>query len=240
MSAADSNAPATILAGPPTSIDGFVRFFNDTKATIEVTHVTVRDSDGDEAMIELDPVTVAPGRTARLAVRFGLNPQTEPGAYPLEIDVADTTIPVTAQISAAPEVGISPQVLVVDNVPDSSFTQTVVVANNGNVPVFVADFGAVSVYREDQSLTTLLGISTRTAAAPIPSVEALPEPSGTLTVSTGSGRVEIGPGDIVAVQLDIDVPAGLDQTMRHLTLLPISVRTLLVTLVPAGPDPAPV
>ena len=236
LTTTESETRETILAGTPTSVDGFVHYENETGKPVDVTQVTIRDADGDEAVIDVDPVTVGPGRTARIAVRFALNPQTAPGSYPLEAVVAGVIIPVTAHIAATQETGISPTVLVIDNVPKASSTETVVVANNGNVAVFVADFGQVPLYREDAALTTLLAISTRTAATGVPNVEALPEPAGTLDVSTGSGRVEIRPGEIAAVGLDITVPADLDQTTRYLAALPISVRTLLVTLVPSGPE----
>lgn len=226
---------AVILAGPPTSIDGFVWYRNETDKPVDLSQVMVRDEDGDVATIGIDPVTVGPGRAARIAVRFSLNPQTAPGAYPLEVVVGGVTTPAAAYLSPTQEVGLSPPVLVIDNVPEASSTVTVVVVNNGNVPVFVADFGDVPLYREDAALTTLLAISTRTATSGVPIVEALPEPSGSLSVTTGAGRVEIDPGDIATVDLHIGVPVGLDQTTRYLAALPISVRTLLVTLVPCGP-----
>lgn len=239
MITTDSEIRPAILAGPPTSIDGFVTYRNDTGKAVQVSHVTVRDADGDEATIEVEPVTIGPGRTARIAVRFGLNPQTAPGWYPLEAVVAGATMPMTAYVSPTHVVGISPAVLVIDNVPETTSTQTVVVANNGNVPVFVADFGAVPLYREDAALTTLLAISTRSAATGVPSIEPLPEAAGALSVTTGAGRVEVGPGEVSAMELQIEVPADLEQTTRYLAALPISVRTLLVTLVPSGPENRP-
>ena len=50
------------------------------------------------------------------------------------------------------------------------------------------------------------------------------------------GRVEIGPGDTTVIDLTIGVPDDLAQSARYLAALPIALRTMLITVVPAGPE----
>ena len=168
-------------------------------------------------------------------MRLALDPHTPPGAYPIEVGIAGRTGAATIHIVAAHEVGLTPEVLVVDNLPGVSVVHGIVVANNGNVPVFLADFGAVPLYREDTALTTLLGLVNRSTAA-TQALEALPDPAASIGVTTKSGRVEIGPGDTTVIDLTIGVPDDLAQSARYLAALPIALRTILITVVPAGPE----
>lgn len=230
-----SDLQPSVLAGPPNAVSGLLHFSNDTSGDVEITEVTVTDPDGAQATLAVDPITVGAGRNARIAVRLALDPQTEPGAYAIEVGIAGRTGPATIHIVAAREVGVTPEVVVVDNIPGASVVQAVVVANNGNVPVYLADFGAVPLYREDTALTTLLGIATRPTSGS-PALEPLPDAVASIGVTTESGRVEIAPGDTSVIDLTIGVPDELTQSTRYLAALPIALRTLLITVVPAGPE----
>lgn len=233
--AAKSDLQPSVLAGPPAAVSGLVHFHNDTAGDVVIAEVTVTDPDGVQATLAVDPITVGAGRSARVAVRLALDPHTAPGAYPIEIGIAGKAAAATIHIVAAHEVGVTPEILVVENVPGESAVQAIVVANNGNVPVYLADFGAVPLYREDTALTTLLGIANRSSATTT-ALEPLPDAVTAIDVTTDSGRVEIAPGDTTVIDLTIGVPDDLAQSARYLAALPIALRTLLIAVVPAGPE----
>lgn len=233
--AAKSDLQPSVLAGPPTAVSGLLHFKNDTSGALTISEVMVTDPDGVQATLAVDPITVGPGRNARIPVRLALDPHTPPGAYPVEVGIAERTGAATIHIVAAHEVGLTPDVLVVDNVPGASVVRGIVVANNGNVPAFLADFGAVPLYREDTALTTLLGLVNRSSAA-TPAIEPLPDAAASIDVTTEAGRVEIGPSDTAVIDLTIGVPDDLAQSARYLAALPIALSTLLIAVVPAGPE----
>jgi len=233
--AAKSDLQPSVLAGPPAAVSGLLHFRNDTAGDVDITEVTVTDPDGVQATLAVDPISVGAGRNARIAVRLALDPHTAPGAYPIEVGIAGRTTAATIHIVAAHEVGVTPEILVVDNVPGASVVQAIVVANNGNVPVYLAEFGAVPLYREDTALTTLLGIVNRSPAA-TPALEPLPDAVASIDVTTDSGRVEIAPSETNVIDLTIGVPDDLAQSARYLAALPIALRTLLIAVVPAGPE----
>ena len=225
-----------ILAGPPESVSGFVPFHNTTSADTVITQVEITDEDGTPALLAVDPVTVAAGTTARIAITLSLQPQTAPGDYALTAAISNVTTEISAQVAESRQLAISPDAVVVDNIPEAVFVKPLVVSNMGNVAVHVADFGEVPLYREDTALATILAISRPAPDATPRTIDPLPETSVSLTVSTGTGRVEIPAGESRKVDLIITVPADLPQTARYLALLPISVRSLVLAVVPAGPE----
>jgi hypothetical protein len=239
---ADENQRA-LLAGPPAEVSGVLPFYNATDEEVTIDEVVVCNLDkgekGDKEDLPrpVEAVTVAPGCTARIAVRLALRPQTAAGPYFLTVTIGGVETEVTAYVAENRELALSPDALVIDNVPAAKVVKQVVIENQGNVPVFVADFGEVSLYREDTALGTLLAIARPSPTKAAATIEPLPEPAATMMVTTGGGRVEIPPGQGRAVDLTVTIPSDLSQSTRYLTGLPIAGRMLLVVLVPAGPKP---
>ncbi len=228
-----------ILAGPPAAVSGFIPFENTTGNDVVITQVEMTDSSNNKELIPVDSVAVPAGKTARIALNLTFQPQTTPDEYQLVATIGGATITVLAQVAESRQLAMSPDALVVDNVSNATVVKPLVVSNEGNVPVYVADFGAVPLYREDAALTTMLAMARPRPDAAAPAIEPLPEKAATLTVSTGSGRIEIPPGEGRKIDLTITVPADLPQTSRYLAALPVSVRTLLVAVVPAGAGGSP-
>ena len=229
-------APSAILAGPPGSVSGFVPFHNLTDDPVIVDQVLIRDPDARETTLSIEPMAVGPGQRVRVAVTLFLRPQTPPGAYALEATIAGTTAAVVAHVTEARDFTLSPASLVVD-VAGLSVTKTVVVANEGNVPIFVPDYGDVPLYREEGALITLRAMAGGSALDVQAEIDSLPDPDAVLGVATKGGRVEIAPGETCAVELSITVPPDLSPASRYLAALPVSLRTLLVAVVPGGVEP---
>lgn len=226
-----------ILAGPPSSVSGFIPFHNDTGSAIALEQIEIKDDAGTEETFDIEPVTVDPDDTARIAVTLTLEPQTEPKEYDLWATIDKATIAVKACVAETRVVGISPEALVVDNIPEAVVDKYLVVANEGNVPVYVADFGDVPLYREDGALATLLALARPAPDLVQQPVDPLRQPAATMAVATAGGRVEVPPGESRTVALTFTVPADLPQTARYVAALPVAVRTVLVAVVPAGPEP---
>jgi hypothetical protein len=151
--------------------------------------------------------------------------------------IAGVTTAVVAHVAEVCELVLSPDALVIDNIAGAPVTKSVVVANHGNVPLFVPNYGDVPLYREDAALITLLAIARGSALNVRAGIESLPEPDATLRVTTKGGRVSVAPGEIRSVELTVVVPPDLSPATRYLAALPMNIRTLLVAVVPAGAEP---
>lgn len=233
-----SDASAVVLSGLPAAVSGLVPFHNATAQAVIVEEVVIHDPAGSGATrLPIQPVTVPVGETVRIAVELAFQPQTEPGAHPVDVEIAGVSTTVIVHVAEGRSVAISPESLVVDNVPDAATTKTVGVSNQGNVPVFVADFGELPAYREDEALAAVQALARtapelgRTAAAP------LPEPAASLAITTAGGRVEVPPGETRIIELTVTLPPDLAQSSRYLVPIPIAVRTLVLVVVPAGSAP---
>jgi hypothetical protein len=233
-----------VLAGPPSSLSGFLPFHNGTDATVRIVEVTIADTDTDATLVvPVEETVVGPGQRSRVPVRLPLPPQTAPGAYPLAITVADQQVDATAHVEPAHLVALSPGSLVVDNLPGEKTSVTIVVANEGNVPVHLADVSALPLYREDQALVTLHAIADPARLAELDRLTPLPDPVAELVFTLPAGQQVVAAGETRPVEIVLVVPDELPQTHRFLAALPISVATLLLAVVPAGRsrprDPGP-
>jgi hypothetical protein len=224
-----------ILAGTPGAVSGFLPFHNRTDGPVPITEVTVGDIDTDATMIvPVEHTVVAPGRRVRIPLELTLPPQTTPDAYPLIVTVADTTVEATAYVAESHVLALSPATLIVENRPDTKSSRTLVVANEGNVAMRVPDLDRLPLYREDTALVTLRALADPTLVTPDTRLPPLPEPVGELRVTTRGVGQPIAPGDARAIELVVGVPQGLPQPHRFLAALPLSVATVLVTVVPGG------
>jgi len=225
---------STILAGPPNSLSGVVPYRNITANAVTIAEVTIDDDDSSITLVvPVAETTVAPGQRHDVAVKLQLPPQTPPGAYPLEITIADEKFPAFAQVAPAHEPGLSPAAIVVENLPGTTVTTSLVIANAGNVDVCVAEFGTVAVFPEDVARTTLVRLATSRQLDDV-EIDPLPDATETIDVVPTGGRQVVTPGATRVVELAITLPEGLSQAVRWLAAVPISTRSLLITVVPAG------
>ena len=224
----------TILAGPPNSLSGVVAYRNTTATSVTIAEVTIDDDDSSVSLVvPVAETTVAAGQRHDIVVGLQLPPQTPPGAYPLEITIADEKFSAVAHVAAAHEPGLSPAAIVVGNVPGATVTTSLVIANAGNVDVCIAEFGSVALFREDVARTTLVRLATSRLLDDV-DVDPLPDAAETIDVMPSGGRQVVTPGATRVVELAITLPEGLSQAVRWLAAVPISTRSLLITVVPAG------
>jgi hypothetical protein len=228
------NETTTVLAGPPNSLSGVVPYRNTTADAVTISEVTIDDDDSSITLVvPVTETTVAPGQRHDIVLGLQLPPHTAPGAYPLGIIVADSKVEAVAQVAEAHEAGLSPGAIVVGNVPGATVTTSLVIANAGNVDVCIAEFGAVDLYPEDVARTTLVRLATARLLDDV-AVDPLPEATETIEVMPGGGRQVVAPGDTRVIELAITLPKGLSQAVRWLAAVPISTRSLLIAVVPAG------
>lgn len=226
------------LAGPPRSISGFVPYRNTTSSPVTISDVTIDDDDSDTSLVLPVPeTTVEPGRLARIELRLPFPPHAKPGDYPLEITVGESQVAAVAHVAEAHDVGLSPDLLAVPNVPDAVFAKTLVIANEGNVDVDVVEAVELPLYREDVARTTLGRIAASRILDPAIEVQQLPEPQAVLQVVAAGGPRAIPAGATEPVVFHVSVPADLPQSQRWLAGLPIALRTVVLVVMPGSAPP---
>lgn len=226
---------SAILAGPPGSISGFVPFHNTSSSPQTITDVTVDDEGSSVSLVISVPETVVePGQRVRLELRMEFPPQTPAAAYPLEITVADTTVPAVAHVAEEHNLGLSPEFIVVPNTPGATIVRSIVIANEGNVDVSVAGVDDLAVYAEDEARSTLARLATTTLLDGSTDIEPLPDRQSTLQVAPAGGTQAISPGATRAVELEITLPEDLPQGGRWLAGWPIALRTAVIAVIPGG------
>lgn len=227
-----------VLSGPPDGLSGRVPYHNDTGATVTITQVGVDapDDPTPRATVAVDEVTVPPGAEVLVRLRLQVAPSTPPGAYPLVLTVADTSVPATAQVVASPRLRVTPPALVLDGLSADAVATTVVVTNEGNVALRLPSALSVPVHREDLALPTLAAL-VRDAPDELDLVTPLPdEPAGTVDVSIDDAG-EVAPGTTRICTCTFSVAAPLASSTRHVGALPLSIGTVLLVLPPDGTGP---
>lgn len=227
-----------VLAGAPSAVSGVLPFHNATDTELTITEVSIDETDSTTTLIvPVDRTVVAPGGNARIGVTLTLPPQTAPGEYPLDVTIAEMQVPTTAHVTEARVLGLVPDLLVVENYAGVTARRTMVVANEGNVAVRVPDEVSLPVYREEMALETLRTLASGKLGTR--RIAPLPEPVATIDVATDRGARTVAPGEVEAIELLLALPEQLPQHSRFLAAFPISIRTLLIVVVPAGPPPEP-
>lgn len=223
-----------VLAGTPGSVSGFVPFRNATGAEVTVHEAVVDEAESTRSLVvPVGDVVVGPGEQVRIGVELQLPSQTPPGTYRLGITIADAHVDATAHVSEARDLRLSPDVLVIENHPGLTARRTVVMANEGNVGAHVPGTMTLPLYREDMALTALRAATG--ARWPTERLDPAPDPVGSIDVTVDGGARVVAPGETEPLDLLVTVPDDLPRDARVLAALPISIRTLLLVFVPAGP-----
>lgn len=244
-----------VLMGHPEVLQGDLHLKNPLDEKIKLRDMRLRQvvpEEVDEKVKEpiqpksqkLRTVLLRPGQQRRLRLTMGLEPNTPPGEYRGEIEVAGRTQPVVLHVTEKVDIRISPQSVVVENLSGESVKKRIVVSNRGNVPITIGEIGAVPLDDEQLQCRTL-----RAAAAAVGDeiktfqeylaiilyqAKVVMEHSGALRVRNLSGTTVVNPGEIKPVDLEIRIPEGLDKRSRFRGVVALYTANLEFLIVPAS------
>lgn len=244
-----------VLMGHPEVLQGDLHLKNPLDEKIKLRDMRLRQvvpEEVDEKVKEpiqpksqkLRTVLLRPGQQRRLRLTMGLEPNTPPGEYRGEIEVAGRTQPVVLHVTEKVDIRIAPQSVVVENLSGESVKKRIVVSNRGNVPITISEIGAVPLDDEQLQCRTL-----RAAAAAVGDeiktfqeylaiilyqAKVVMEHSGALRVRNLSGTTVVNPGEIKPVDLEIRIPEGLDKRSRFRGVVALYTANLEFLIVPAS------
>jgi hypothetical protein len=223
-------APLDVVGGTPVLIVGtgeVVRgemwLSNPAAADLTLTGatITVTMPTGPEAgQIPLPADVVVPGNgVRRMIVEMGMQPLTEPGAYPAVLDLATSAgsqaVPASLVVTAVTAPVILPERLVFTGVTPSAVVDgSVVVRNAGNVPLTVGPIPDEPLL-EVRAHPRVLAVGAGGAMVVEPAVGLAPTGTATFTNTTPT----VPPGGWSAVAFQLTAPAALASN-AHLRALP--------------------
>lgn len=199
-------APATddrlVLAGPPGRLTGVFSVANSGDRTLPIDGVRVRRPKQPEVSGTAGAV-LAPGETAPVPVRVTLAPDTPPGEYPAEVEVAGTVRAVTLRVEARLAVTVSPPSVVA---APGTEQVTLDLSNTGNVALPLA---ALTRARTD---------------------DGGPDPGPDVVLRIADPPT-VEPGQRVTVPAALEIP-DLDPARRHTASVPIGLSSLDIHVLP--------
>jgi hypothetical protein len=238
-----------VVNGAPRRLSGVLRLRNDGQEAARVGQVVVRDPDGNlgltaESAHRVSPRSLDPAGEVAVKLRLRLDERTPPGEYHAEVDVGGTTRQLVVQVAQRVSVDLEPRRILVANRPGATTAASVVVTNQGNVPVAVGEIGAVPLDDEQRDCRILRRtVDALTADEREVSVERLLtevtraskqvlDETGVLRIRNLSGPAEVPPGAVARFDLSVEVPRTLDPHARYTGFVPIATSTLSFVVVP--------
>jgi hypothetical protein len=238
-----------VVNGDPRRLSGVLRLRNEGDQRAVVEPVVIRDPGGNlglpaEAAYRVSRKALDPADEVAVKLRLRLDERTPPGEYHAEVDVGGTTRQLVVQVAQRVSVDLEPRRILVANQPGGTTAASVVVTNQGNVPVTVGEIGAVPLDDEQRDCRILRRtVDALTADEREVSIErlltevtraskAVLDETGVLRVRNLSGPAEVPPGAVARFDLGIEVPKTLDPHARYTGFAPIATSTLSFVVVP--------
>jgi len=244
-----------VLMGHPEVLQGDLNLKNPLDEKIKLRDMKLRQvvpEEIDEKVKEpiqprsqtLRSILLKPGQQRRVRLSMDLGPNTPPGEYRGEIEVAGQTQPVVLYVTEKVDIRVSPQRVIVENLSGQSVKKRIVVSNRGNVPISISEIGAVPLDDEQLQCRTLraaaaaVGDETRTfqeyLAIILYQAKLVMEQSGALRVRNLSGTTVVNPGEVKPVDLEIRVPDGLEKRSRFRGVVALYTANLEFLIVPVS------
>jgi hypothetical protein len=246
----DGDAPV-VLAGTPDAVRGVLPLRNRGDRRAVVRELALEDP--SEALGVAIPrthrlrTTVLRPRHARaVPISLALDPSTPAGEYALSLRVGGREQRAVVHVLESVAVRVAPNPLVIENRPGEAIRKTVLVTNRGNVPITIAEIGAVVL--DDELLACRALRATADALGDTEDDEGVTvarmltqlvrdfkttlEQAGRLRVRNASGSVEIPPGQMAPLSLEIEVPDTLEPRTRFLGRIAIYDVDLQLVVVP--------
>ena len=243
-----------VLSGPPGAVSGEFHVRNSGREKVRVSDVRLRPSAagakagirGRVALmlqddgVELRRIIVRPGQSRPVPVALSLDPRTPPGTYYLELQVQDQMREVVMHVTENVALRISPDTVVVPNLPGEKVTRNVVFTNHGNVPIELRSIGTIVLDDELASCRALRG-ALADVGDTMTTLDEFAAALGkrfktiydTMVLKVQNATITLEPGQTESVKLTITLPGNLDKRARYSGYAAISTSSLAFTIVPA-------
>jgi hypothetical protein len=184
-----------------------------------------------------------PGQSADVPVRARIDPHTPPGEHQATLVLGAFSYPAILHVEETIDFSMSPDRVLVDNLPGSRAHKRVTFVNHGNVPLRIGRIGAVPLDDEMAVCRTIRATLANAGksetfnewfTAYLREGKKQLEKSGLLWVEADSGPIDIAPGATVPVDFMVRIPDTLDPGGRYLAIANIYDSNLHFQLVPTG------
>jgi hypothetical protein len=213
-----------ILAGSPGRLRGELHITNAgaERASLHGFVVRTHDLPAQPAAGQLNG-RLPPGASEAVTASLALPSDTAPGEYHATLDVAGHEINATLHVSSDPSLELTPSRIFIE----VGVTEVRLVARNtGNVRLAVASHARAGL-RSDPDLSAL------SLGAAEPERE---DASGDAVLRLPA-TVSLDPGDVMVLDVEVQVSTDIDGDRRYLALLPVAAATLRVIVGPATGKP---
>lgn len=243
-----------VLSGPPGAVSGEFHVRNSGREKVRVSDVRLRPSAAgakagirgrvasmlQDDGVELRRIIVRPGQSRPVPVALSLDPRTPPGTYYLELQVQDQMREVVMHVTENVALRISPDTVVVPNLPGEKVTRNVVFTNHGNVPIELRSIGTIVLDDELASCRALRG-ALADVGDTMTTLDEFAAALGkrfktiydTMVLKVQNATITLEPGQTESVKLTITLPGNLDKRARYSGYAAISTSSLAFTIVPA-------
>ncbi len=240
-----------VLIGQPDAVHGELVVRNPGEKKIVLRDAQVRAATERAAPIthRLAPIALRPGWRRRVPLTFTIDPVTPPGEYKGELEIEGRVHPVVMHITEKVRLEISPEQIVVQNLPGETVIKRVVFRNLGNVPLTIGEIGGVPLddellqCRTFRAALAALGDETKSIEAyaldVARQVKALVDQAGLLRVHNTAEAVVLEPGAVQAIDLEIRLPKTLDKRARYRGEAALYTSRLRFAVVPAARERTP-
>ena len=241
-----------ILVGEAKSLRGELRLRNPGTDKIQLGEASLRLQFAPSkkptpfAQVSL-PAALLPGQAQRVKVTLELDPQMAPGEYKGELEIAEHTHKVVVFVAEVVRLGISPQVLVIDQPAGSKIVKHISLSNEGNVPLTISPIGQVPLGEElmlHRSVSTTVAGTGEKGLRAISKlfVDLVSEEAKTVLGEAGhlnvvNTELVLPPGDVRLLSLEIQLPETLSSNSRYIGRVPLYTSVLEFVVVPLPGKP---
>jgi len=243
-----------VFSGPPSRLQGTVRLVNPTSEKVKLQSIGIQaDSLRGAAQLPLSeiplPARLAPGEQVSVQSTIGVDPQTPPGSYPMQVTIGGQTVQAVAHVTEVVDFKIEPNEITILAGKESKYEREFVIENAGNVPLPLGERCEAPLLDSIDLVTAMLvGLhNTRKQDRASQVASWLSEwgdmVAGTLVVTREA--IILRPGQKIAAKAQFELPEDLKPLRHYQASLQLYNATMAVdiyTTVKAGskkPDEAP-
>jgi hypothetical protein len=242
VSFAGASADAPIrLAGPPDQLAGQVRLSNAHSSAIVLRDAGVSDSSGRLAQLparhSFAPVVLRPSEERAVPLVIGIDPNTAPGEYHVELDVMGQRRPAVLAVAQNVRLRLDPKRVVVLGDSVQPWRAQLMLTNEGNVPLPIGPIADVDLRDDVAQVRDLRGVVGPLLADVPRKLEdfvavllAVLPPQGPvvarLRVRTPDTPMELAPGHSQSLEVELSLLSELPANGRYRGRVPVLTEDL--------------
>jgi len=238
-----------VLIGPPKELTGRVELYNPGNVNVVIREAGLNDPRGvligQPFHHALPPLVLHPDQGRSLPLSVAVDKKTPPGVYHVDLVLAGRSRSAVLNVTEVFDLTVQPQSIVVLNRPGLAQRKQLIVTNEGNVAFAIGDIGDVDLKddmiwdrtarvaveqwgdRANENIEELIVAVIRIAREDA-------YRTGILSVHNLSGKVEVMPGEMANIDLEITLREELPHNSRYRGLTPILTKDLEIIVVSSG------